>query len=174
MKNDALKKKPIQRKIWSLSRPSKMKRRDAETQSFRAITEQVIGACIEIHKHLGPGLLESAYEECLCYELSALGINFERQKTLPVKYKTVSLDCGYRLDLVVENKIILELKTVENLLPIHEAQLLTYLKLSGLTLGLLINFNVPVLKNGIKRIVNNFIDFSASLRLCGGRKEFLP
>jgi GxxExxY protein len=149
-----------------------MNRRDAETQSFRKITEQVIGACIEIHKHLGPGLLESIYEECLCYELSVLGLKFERQKPLHVKYKSVNLDCGYRLDLVIEDKIILELKTVEHLLPIHEAQLLTYLKLSGLTLGLLINFNVPVLKNGVKRIANNFVDSSASLRLCGELKEF--
>ena len=149
-----------------------MNRRGAETQSFNEITERVIGCCIEIHKQLGPGLLESAYEECLCYELSALGIAFERQKPLPVKYKTVNLDCGYRLDLVIEGKIILELKTVEHLLPIHEAQVLTYLKLSGLTLGLLINFNVPVLKNGIKRIANNFVDSSASPRLCGELKEF--
>ena len=149
-----------------------MNRRDAETQSFNEITEQVIGACIEIHRELGPGLLESAYEECLCCELAQRGIRFERQKPLPVKYKNVSLDCGYRLDLVIEGKIILELKTVEQLLPIHEAQLLTYLKLSGLTLGLLINFNVPVLKSGIKRIANNFIDSSASPRLCGELKEF--
>jgi len=149
-----------------------MNRRDAETQSFNEITEQVIGACIEIHRQLGPGLLESAYEECLCFELSQRGIRFQRQKPLPVKYKSVNLDCGYRLDLVVEGKIILELKTVEHLLPIHEAQLLTFLKLSGLTLGLLINFNVPVLKNGIKRIENNFIDSSASPRLCGESKEF--
>ncbi|HEX3856389.1 MAG TPA: GxxExxY protein [Verrucomicrobiae bacterium] len=149
-----------------------MNRRGAETQSFREITEQVIGACIEIHKQLVPGLLESAYEECLCYELGQLDVHFERQKPLPVKYKSVNLDCGYRLDLLVEEKIILELKTVEHLLPIHEAQLLTYLKLSGLTLGLLINFNVPVLKNGIKRIANNFIDSSAPLRLCGEMKEF--
>jgi GxxExxY protein len=149
-----------------------MNRRGAETQSFREITEQVIGACIEIHKQLGPGLLESAYEECLGYELSALGISFERQKPLPVKYKSVSLDCSYRLDVVVEEKIILELKTVEHLLPVHEAQLLTYLKLSGLTLGLLVNFIVPVLKNGFKRIANNFIDSSASRRLCGELKEF--
>ena len=149
-----------------------MNRRDAETQSFKEVTEQVIGACIEIHKQLGPGLLESAYEECLCYELSTAGIRFERQKPLPVKYKSVNLDCGYRLDLVIEGKIILELKTVEHLLPIHEAQLLTYLKLSGLTLGLLINLNVPVLKNGIKRIANNFVDSSASPRLCGELKEF--
>ena len=141
-------------------------RRDAETQSFNELTERVIGACIEIHRALGPGLLESAYEECLCHELSIAGIGFERQKPLPVHYKNVKLDCGYRLDLVVERKVIVELKAIENLMPIHEAQLLTYLKLSGLTLGLLINFNVPMLKNGIKRIVNNFQD-SASPRLCG-------
>jgi GxxExxY protein len=141
-------------------------RRDAETQSFNELTERVIGACIEIHRALGPGLLESAYEECLCHELSLAEIKFERQKPLPVHYKNVKLDCGYRLDLVVEEKVIVELKTVETLMPIHEAQLLTYLKLSGLTLGLLVNFNVPMLKNGIKRIVNNFQD-SASPRLCG-------
>ena len=150
-----------------------MNRRGAETQSFKQLTEKVIGACIEIHKQLGPGLLESAYEECLCYELSQLGIGFERQKPLPVRYKNVNLDCGYRLDLIVEGRIIIELKTVEQLLPIHEAQMLTYLKLSALSLGLLINFNVPVLKNGIKRIANNFVDSSsASLRLCGDLKEF--
>jgi GxxExxY protein len=149
-----------------------MNRRDAETRSYGEITEQVIGLCIDLHRQLGPGLLESAYEECLCYELSQHGIVFERQKPLPVKYKSVVLDCGYRLDLVIRNKIILELKAVEQLLPIHEAQLLTYLKLSGLTLGLLIDFNVPILKNGIKRIVNNFIDSSAPLRLSGELKEF--
>ena len=149
-----------------------MNRRGAETQSFKEITDQVIGACIEIHKQIGPGLLESAYEECLCYELAQRRIHFERQKPLPVKYKGVNLDCGYRLDLVVEGKIILELKTVENLLPIYEAQLLTYLKLSGLTLGLLINFNVPLLRDGIKRIANNFIEASAPPRLCGELQEF--
>jgi GxxExxY protein len=143
-------------------------RRDAETPSFNELTEHIIGACIEIHRSLGPGLLESAYEECLCHELSVAGIAFERQKPLPVHYKNVKLDCGYRLDLVIEQKVIVELKTVESLLPIHEAQLLTYLKLSGLSLGLLVNFNVPVLKSGIKRIVNNFQD-SASPRL---RDEF--
>lgn len=141
-------------------------RRDAETQSFNKLSERVIGACIAIHRALGPGLLESAYEECLCFELSQAGIKFERQKTLPVRYKDVRLDCGYRLDLVVEEKIIVELKVVESLLPIHEAQLLTYLKLSGMTLGLLINFNVAMLKHGVKRIVNNFKD-SASPRLRG-------
>jgi GxxExxY protein len=150
-----------------------MNRRGAETQSFKEITEKVIGACIDIHRSLGPGLLESAYEECLCHELSLARLGFERQRPLPVKYKNVKLDCGYRLDLVVENRTIVELKTVEQLLPIHEAQLLTYLKLSGLSLGLLVNFNVPVLKNGIKRIVNNFSDSSsASLRLCGEPKDF--
>ncbi len=141
-------------------------RRDAGTLSFNELTERVIGACIEIHRALGPGILESAYEECLCHELSVAGIKFERQKPLPVRYKEVNLECGYRLDLVVEQKLIVELKAVESLLPIHEAQLLTYLKLSGLTLGLLINFNVPVLKAGIKRIANNFQD-SASPRLSG-------
>lgn len=131
------------------------------------ISESVIGACIEIHRCLGPGLLESAYEECLCHELSVRGIPFERQKPLPVVYKTVKLDCGYRLDLVVAQTLIVELKAVETLLPIHEAQLLTYLKLSNMPLGLLINFHVPVLKQGLKRIVNSFPDFSASPRLRG-------
>jgi GxxExxY protein len=141
-------------------------RRDAETLSFNELTERVIGACIEIHRALGPGLLESAYEECLCYELSRAGIKFDRQKPLPVHYKEVNLECGYRLDLVVEDKLIVELKSVDEIAPIHEAQLLTYLKLSSLTLGLLINFNVPVLKAGIKRIANHFQD-SASPRLSG-------
>jgi len=149
-----------------------MNRRGAETQSFREITEPVIGACIEIHKAIGPGLLEPAYEECLGYELEQRGIQFVRQRPLPIHYKGVRLDCAYRLDLVVEEKVILELKTVESLLPIHEAQLLTYLKLSGLTLGLLINFNVPVLRNGIKRLANNFADTSAPLRLGGELREF--
>jgi len=120
------------------------------------LTERVIGACIEIHKTLGPGLLESAYEECLCHELRLAGLGFERQKSLPVAYKSVQLDCGYRLDVVVEKKLLVELKAVQDLLPIHEAQLLTYLKLSGLTVGLLINFYVPALRRGIKRIVNHF------------------
>ena len=120
------------------------------------LTERVIGACIEIHKTLGPGLLESAYEECLCHELRLAGLGFERQRPLPVAYKGVQLDCGYRLDVVIENKLVVELKSVEVLAPIHDAQLLTYLKLSGMTVGLLINFNVPVLRRGIRRIVNHF------------------
>jgi len=125
------------------------------------LTERVIGACVEIHKALGPGLLESAYEECLCHELRLAGLGFERQRPLPVAYKGVQLDCGYRLDVVVENKLVVELKSVDMLAPIHEAQLLTYLKLSGLTVGLLINFNVPVLRRGIKRIVNHYEEGSA-------------
>jgi GxxExxY protein len=110
-----------------------MNRRGAETRSFGEITEQVIGAGIEIHKQLGPGLLESAYEECLCYELSALGLRLKRQEPLPARYKGVSLDCGYRLDLIVEDRIILEL--------------------------------IPLLKNGIRRLVNNYVESPASPRL---------
>ena len=109
-----------------------------------------------MHKTLGPGLLESAYEECLCYELSRAEMKIDRQLQLPVIYKEVKLNCGYRLDIVVDNLIIVELKTVDKLKPIHEAQLLTYLKLTDKTIGLLLNFNVPVLKEGIIRIVNNF------------------
>jgi GxxExxY protein len=116
------------------------------------LSGKVIGACIEIHRELGPGLLESAYEECLAYELTKAGLRFERQRALPVRYKEVQLDCGYRLDFVVEGVLILELKAVTELHPIHEAQLLTYLKLDKKSLGLLINFNVPVLKQGVKRV----------------------
>jgi GxxExxY protein len=115
---------------------------------------QVIGAAIEVHKVLGPGLLESAYEECLCHELNLRKISFERQKPLPVEYKSVKLDCGYRLDIVVQDEMILELKACDQIKSIHKAQLLTYLKLTGMKLGLLINFNVPVLKDGIVRISN--------------------
>jgi GxxExxY protein len=117
------------------------------------LTEAIIGAAIEVHRVLGPGLLESAYEQCLCHELTLRGIRFQLQVPLPVKYKGILLDCGYRLDLVVEERVVIELKTVETLVPIHEAQLLTYLRLSGLRVGLLINFNSPVLRNAIKRMV---------------------
>jgi GxxExxY protein len=117
------------------------------------LSSLVIGACIEIHRELGPGLLESAYEECLAYELSKGGIRFGRQRPLPVRYREVHLDCGYRLDFVIENQLIIELKAVTELHPIHEAQLLTYLKLATKPLGLLINFNVPVLKQGVTRVV---------------------
>jgi GxxExxY protein len=119
-----------------------------------ALTEQVIGAAIEVHRALGPGLLESAYEECLCHEFHLRGISFERQKPLAVEYKGVKLDCGYRLDLIAENKVVLEIKCVEHILPVHEAQLLTYLKLTGMRVGLILNFNVATLiRGGIVRKV---------------------
>lgn len=126
------------------------------------VTQQIIGAAIEVHRAIGPGLLESAYEECLGHELRLRSIPFERQVPLPVEYKGVKLDCGYRLDLLVARGVVLELKAVERIEPIHEPQLLTYRKLGGWQVGLLINFNVPVLKSGIKRIVNNFKEPSAS------------
>jgi len=118
------------------------------------LSGEVIGAAIEVHKTLGPGLLESVYEECLSMELGLRGIPYEKQKELPVRYKGAELDCGYRLDIVVAGKLIVELKACEKLQPIHEAQLLTYLRLTGIKIGLLINFNVPVLKEGIKRLAN--------------------
>jgi len=117
------------------------------------LTQKIIGFAIEVHRQLGPGLLESAYEECLCYELKEALIAHQRQVPLPVVYKSVRLDCGYRMDLVVENKVIVELKTVERLLPVHEAQLLTYLKLSGIPTGLLLNFSAAVLRDGLRRLV---------------------
>jgi GxxExxY protein len=116
------------------------------------LTDRIIGSAIEVHRQLGPGLLESAYEECLCYELKENGVEFRRQVPLPVTYKGVRLDCGYRLDVLVEDELILELTTVERLMPIHEAQMLTYLKLSGVRTGLLLNFNNAVLKDGLRRI----------------------
>jgi GxxExxY protein len=118
------------------------------------LTESIIGAAIEVHKELEPGLMESAYEECLCHELSVRNLPFKRQVPLPICYKNIKLDCGYRIDIVVGNTIVLELKSIETILPIHEAQLITYLKLSKLPVGLLINFNVPLLKDGILRRVH--------------------
>jgi GxxExxY protein len=117
------------------------------------ITQAIIGAAIEVHRVLGPGLLESAYEECTCRELALRGMPFERQIELPVAYKGFRLDCGYRLDLVVAKLVIVEFKAVDKILPIHEAQLLTYMRLGGWKVGLLINFNVPYLKQGIRRRV---------------------
>jgi GxxExxY protein len=117
------------------------------------LTEKIIGAAMEVHRALGPGLLESAYEECLCYELGLLGIRYERQKVLPVVYKDHIVNTAYRLDLVVENQVVVELKAIDDILPIHDAQLITYLKLGGWKVGLIINFNVAVLKNGIHRKV---------------------
>ena len=121
--------------------------------TINQITETIIGAAIEVHRTLGPGLLESAYEECLCYELLLRDVSFQRQYPLPVDYKGHLFDCGYRLDILVENRVVVELKAVESLLHLHEAQLLTYLKLGGWYVGLLINFNVLVLKDGIRRLV---------------------
>lgn len=122
------------------------------------VTEFVIGTSIEVQKELGPGLLESAYEECLCDELSLKNLRFCRQRKLPSFYKGIQLDCGYRIALLVEECVIAELKTIDKISPIHEAQLLTYMKLLNIRVGLIINFNVPVLKNGIRRKVLNFID----------------
>ena len=116
-----------------------------------SLTGAIIGAAIEVHKLLGPGLLESTYEECLAREFELRGIHYDRQKAVPVVYKDVKLDCGYRIDLVVEGQVVVELKTVENLAKIHEAIVLTYLRLSGCRIGLLINFNVLTLKQGIRR-----------------------
>ena len=119
------------------------------------VTEAIISAAIRVHRALGPGLLESAYEACLEYELSQRGLRVERQKALPVVYRDVRLDCGYRIDLLVEDAIVVEVKSVDQLAPIHEAQLLSYLRLSGYQVGLLINFNTKMLKDGIRRLVHN-------------------
>jgi GxxExxY protein len=122
----------------------------------QGLTHAIIGAAIEVHKVLGPGLLESAYEECLCQKLRARNILFEQQKPLPVVYKGLKLDCGYRVDLIVDKRVIIELKAVDALAPIHDAILLTYLRLSGCKIGLLINFHCVVLKDGIRRRVLNY------------------
>jgi GxxExxY protein len=127
-------------------------------EELNRLAEAIIGAAIAVHRELGPGLLESAYEACLELELLERGLHVERQKELPVVYKGARVDCGYRLDLVVEDAVILELKAVDRIQPIHEAQLLSYMKLSGCCLGLLLNFNVEVLKQGIRRRVLNFPD----------------
>lgn len=119
----------------------------------KELTEKVIGAAIEVHRQLGPGLLESAYEKCLCRELELRGLPFERQKAIPLEYKGVKLEQGYRMDIVVAKKIVLELKCVNAIAPVHEAQMLTYLRLSGLSIGLILNFYVPVMKAGIRRLV---------------------
>ncbi len=120
---------------------------------FEDITKIIIGCAIDVHKELEPGLLESAYEECLYYELIKTGLKAERQKAIPIIYKEIKLDCGYRADLIVEDKIVIELKTVDEFNPVHEAQILTYLKFAEKKLGLLINFNVLRLKDGIKRYI---------------------
>ena len=124
-----------------------------EILDINKTTEAIIGAAIEVHRHLGPGLLESAYEECLCEELVLRKIPFKRQILLPVIYKSKKLDIGYRIDLLVNDEVVVELKTVEAILPIHDAQTLTYMRLGGWQMGWILNFNVTVLKNGIKRLV---------------------
>ena len=125
---------------------------------LESLVHEVIGACIEVHRFLGPGLLESAYEACLARELELSNIPFERQKPLPVTYKGVQLDCGYRLDLLVDHQLVVELKAVDSIQPIHEAQLLTYLRMTGCTLGLLANFHTKTMKDGLKRMVLNHPD----------------
>jgi GxxExxY protein len=128
----------------------------SQADQLNAITEQVIGAAMEVHRALGPGLLESAYEACLVFELRERGLRVEQQKALPITYKTVKLDCGYRLDLVVNDCVIVEIEAVEKLNSVHEAQLLSYLKLANLRVGLLLNFHCTMLKHGIRRLVNDF------------------
>lgn len=122
------------------------------------VTQKIIGAAIDVHRALGPGLLESAYEACLVYELTERGLRVEAQKPLALVYKAVTLDCGYRLDLLVDNEIVVEIKSVESILPIHRAQVISYLRLSGCKVGLLINFNVKLLKNGIERFAGDSLD----------------
>jgi GxxExxY protein len=130
-----------------------------------ALTGTIIGACIEVHRHLGPGLLESAYEECLCYELSERRLSFERQRPIPITYRGRNLDCEYRADVIVQDSVLLELKAVEGLLPIHTAQTLTYLKLTGLPTALLVNFHTPTLKQGIRRLFRPSVSGVAPLRV---------
>ena len=124
--------------------------------SINRITQEIIGAAIEVHRALGPGLLESAYKECLCRELNVRRIPFEREYPIPLEYKGVRLECGYRLDLLVANAVVVELKSLEAIAPIHECRLLTYLRLGGWHVGLLINFNVEMLKQGVRRKVLHF------------------
>lgn len=133
-------------------------------EKLNKITETIIGVAIDVHRALGPGLLESAYEACMVHDLMQAGMIVEQQKPLPVVYREVKLECGYRLDLMIENEVIVEIKSVEKLLPIHKAQLMSYLKLSDCKVGLLINFNVELLKDGIQRVVNNFPDSQRTLR----------
>ena len=124
------------------------------------LSKIVVDCIFKVHKNIGPGLLESAYEECLFYELSKTGLHIERQKPLPLFYETIKMEIGYRLDFLVDNKLVIEVKAVEALNDVHKAQVITYLKLSGCKLGLLVNFNVVLIKDGIKRIVNNLLNFA--------------
>ena len=133
-------------------------------RDLNEVTRGIIAAAMEVHRHLGPGLLESAYQECVCYELSRMGLTFTREVHLPLSYKGLQLDCSYRVDLLVEDAVVVELKSIEQILRIHSAQLLTYLRASHKQVGLLINFNVLVLKDGIKRIVNDYTEFGRGPR----------
>ena len=127
---------------------------DSEVDELNRLSNETIGAAIEVHRHLGPGLLESAYESCLCWELRQRGFDVENQVPVPIRYKGIALDEGYRIDLLVEGKLLLELKSIDKVLPIHTAQVLTYLKMTGLKMALILNFNVSLMRSGIKRIVN--------------------
>ncbi len=131
-----------------------MEQGETEQQRRNDFTGQIIAACMEVHRQLGPGLLESAYEHCLEHELGLRGFHTQRQIAIPLRYKGLHLDCGYRLDLVVESRLVVEVKAVERLLPVHLAQVITYLKLLRLPVGLLVNFHVPVLREGLRRLVN--------------------
>ena len=133
-----------------------------QSDELNALTAQIIGAAMDVHRVIGPGLLESAYEACLAFELRTRGLMVEQQRPLPVIYKEVKLDCGYRLDLVVENSVIVEIKAVEKLTAVHEAQLLSYLRLLNCRVGLLLNFHCTMLKHGIRRIVNDFANSAIS------------
>ena len=134
------------------------------TEETNEITRKIIGAAMRVHSALGPGLLESAYQACIAFELAQEGLKFEQQKALPLVYREVKLDCGYRLDLLVEDQVVVEIKAIDALLPIHTAQLLSYLRLSGCKVGLMINFNVKMLKNGIRRVVDDFPESQRSQR----------
>ncbi len=123
---------------------------------FDLLSKEIIGCAISVHRTLGPGLLESAYEECMIYELSVKGFKVERQKPIPIVYKEIKLDCGYRLDLLVENRVVVELKSIESISPVHEAQILTYMRFSKIKIGLLINFNVTTIRQGLKDMSSNF------------------
>jgi len=131
-----------------------LSQRRGDTEEINKLSTQVIGAAIDVHKALGPGLLESVYQKCLAYELTEMGLDFSSEQCLPITYKSLTFNNAYRADFIVDNTLIIELKAVEAVLPLHKAQLLSYLKLSGKQLGLLINFNVPVLRQGISRIIN--------------------
>lgn len=133
---------------------------DRKRADFDDSSAEIIGACIEVHRHLGPGLLESTYERCLAHELELRNLRFVRQKHLPVRYKGTQLDCGYRIDFIVDDTILVEIKAVDSLQPIHTAQILTYLRLTGLKTGILVNFNVPVLKSGLRRLTQKEEDSS--------------